>query len=97
MYLRVGLLNVVEPWNDVVRCAIVCGDVEVVSMDMKYSSDEHFTKLCQNHDNREEFFVTNSVSRLSIVEFAGPEGLRFVVLDNVGSHLIAGGISVSVK
>ncbi len=34
---------------------------------------------------------------LGIIEFAGPEGHRFVVLDNVISHLIAGGVSVNVK
>ncbi len=31
---RVELLNIVEPAIDVVRCSVVSGDVEVVSMDV---------------------------------------------------------------
>ncbi len=32
MYIRVELLNIIEPLNDAVRHCIVCGNVEVVSM-----------------------------------------------------------------
>ncbi len=41
--------------------------------------------------------ITNSVFQLGIIEFAQPKGHWFVILDNVGSPLIAGGISVNVK
>ncbi len=54
-------------------------------------------ELHQNHDNGKQFFVTNSVFELVIIEFARPESHRFVVLDNVSSHLIAGGIRVNVN
>ncbi len=47
------------------------------------------------HDNGKEFYVTNSVFKLSAIKFARPEGNRFVILDNVSSHLVAGGISVN--
>ncbi len=47
--------------------------------------------------HRKEFFVANSVALLGIVEFARPEGHKFVILDNVSSHFIAGSVSVNVK
>ncbi len=64
---------------------------------MCHSFLEHCMKLSQHHYNGKEFFATKSVFQLGIIEFAGPEGHRFIVLDNVSSHLISGGISVNVK
>ncbi len=32
--VRFELFNVIEPVNNAVRCSIVCGDVEMVSMDV---------------------------------------------------------------
>ncbi len=66
-------------------------------MDVQHSSYEHCAELCQNHDNGKEFFVTNSIFELSVIKLARPEGHRFVILDNVRSHLVARGIAVNVK
>ncbi len=54
-------------------------------------------ELHQDHDSGKEFFVTISVFQLGIIKFSGPEAHRFVILDNVSSHLIAGSISVILK
>ena len=97
MDVRVELFNLIEPANDIVRSGIVSGNVKVVSVDVYHCSKEHGAKFGQDHENGEEFFVTNSVFQLGVIKFVQPEGHWFVILDNVGSHLIVGGISVNVK
>ncbi len=47
--------------------------------------------------NYGEIFVTPSVFWLGVIKLAGPEGHKFVVFDNISSHLIAGSVSVNVK
>ncbi len=91
------MFNIVEPENDLVRSCIVCGNIEMVGMDVEHGSKEHCKELSQVHENGKEFFVTNSLSQLGVIEIVGPEGHRLVVLDNIGSHLIAGNISVYVR
>ncbi len=95
--IRVELFSIIELTNYVVRHSIVCGDVDMVRMNVWNCCKKHCAELCQNHDNGEQFFVTNNVFELGIIEFAGPEGHRFVILDDISAHFIAGGISVNVK
>ncbi len=95
--VTVELLNIVEPVNDMIKSGVVCGNVEVVSVNVQFSTKKHGSELCQDHDDGEEFLVTNSVFLLSNIKVMGLEGHRYTILGNISSHLIAGSISIDMK
>ncbi len=83
--------------DDAVRGSAVCGTVEVIIVNMQLFMYAHGVQSHQDQNNGEKFLVTNSEVYLLVIEFVLPKGHRFVVLDNVGSHSIAGSISVTLK
>ncbi len=58
---------------------------------------EHGAEFCQYHNYGDKLFVAHSVYQMGVIKFVGPEGHRFVVLDDICSHLIAGSVSINVK
>ncbi len=44
--VRVELFNIIETANYEVRCSIVCGDVEMVGMDVYHGTEKHCVELC---------------------------------------------------
>ena len=51
----------------------------------------------QCFDNRQEFLLHDSVIALSISQFVGVKGHRFVILHDNGAKLIVAGIGIDVK
>ncbi len=70
VYVWVELFDKIEPANEAVRSGVVSCDVEVISVHMEHCAQEHGAKLSKDHDNRKEFFITNSVLLLGVIEFA---------------------------
>ncbi len=50
MDVRVELINTVEPANDVISTVVVCGIVEMVSVNVQPGTMKHGVESNQNHD-----------------------------------------------
>ncbi len=93
---RIELFDKIEPANDSVRSSIVSCNVKVVVWMCNFAPRSMVQNLVRTM-MMERFFITHSVFQLGVIEFVQPKGHWFVVLDNVDSHLVAGGISINVK
>ncbi len=95
--VRIVMFIIAESVYYMVLSGIVTGNDKVVSVNVELTISEHCAEFEHNHYNGDKFLVSNCILQLFVIQFVWPDSHRFVILDNVCSHLVAGSISIDVK